>query len=72
MRRFFLRMNSAGMFDLYKKKYFPVTKKCRTDIHPETKTRPLTLFDLTFAFLILGIGLSLSCLAFCLEKVLKK
>ncbi len=71
LKRFFLRINGAGIIDLNKKKFFPSTMKCRTDIPPETKTRSLTLLDMTFAFVILGFGLVVSVLAFLAEILAK-
>ena len=56
--------------DLCKKKYFPTTDKCRTDVPPETKTRSFTLLDLTAAFFIFGVGISLSVLAFLIEMMI--
>lgn len=57
------------MVALIKKSYFPSTQKCRTDVPPETKTRVLTLLDLAPAFLIFGIGLSISFIAFLIEII---
>ncbi len=57
------------MVALIKKSYFPSTQKCRTDVPPETKTRVLTLLDLAPAFLIFGIGLSISLIAFLIEII---
>jgi len=64
-------VNAAGIIDLYKKKYFPSTKQCRTDIPPETKTQSLTLVEFGAAFMILGVGLTLSLLAFLTEIISK-
>ena len=67
----FLRLNAAGVGDFYRKKYFPPTPKCRTDTPPETEAHSLNLFELGSAFLILGIGLSISILAFLMEITVK-
>jgi len=60
-------MWASGTVSHMIKEHFPVATKCRTDNPPETNIRTLTLTDLAAAFLILGIGLSLSILAFAIE-----
>ena len=65
--RFILRMWASGTVSYMMREHFPVATKCRTDSPPETYIRTLTLTDLAAAFLILGIGLSLSILAFAIE-----
>lgn len=64
---FILRMWASGTVSHMEREHFPVATKCRTDNPPETNIRTLTLTDLAAAFLILGIGLSLSILAFAIE-----
>jgi len=62
-------MNAAGIVAHNKNKFFPSSRQCRTDVSSENSKRPLTLFDLTAPFLIVGVGLSLSILAFLIEVV---
>ena len=62
-----LIMHASGIVALYKQRHMPITNQCNTDVPPETKTRSLNLTDLAPAFLILGIGLSLSIVAFSVE-----
>ena len=66
-----LRLQSSGIIALYKLRHMPSTDECNTDVPPETKTRSLNLTDLAPAFLILGIGLSLSTLEFLIETLIK-
>lgn len=43
------------------------TSQCRVDRPLETKTRTLTFIDLSAAFFILGVGISISFFVFGLE-----
>lgn len=57
-----LFMWANGMVE-YGRKFFKSTNECRLETKPKAKTRTLTLFDLSAAFFILGIGISLSAFA---------
>ncbi len=48
------------------------SEQCFTEKSPEAKDVPIKMVDLTSAFLILGIGLSLSILCFLLELIVSK
>ena len=65
--RFILRMWASGTISYIKGNHFPVASKCRTDNPPESNTRSLTLTDLAAPFFILGVGLSISIVAFIFE-----
>ena len=67
--RIVLRYWANGIYSRYKKAHFQATNKCRTDVQPKTRIGSLTLLDLSPAFLILGIGTSLSVLSFLLEII---
>lgn len=69
--RVFQRINAAGIIKLYTAKHFPSTKNCRTDVPPQSKTHSFTLVEFTAAFFILGVGLTLSLLAFLAEVISK-
>jgi len=53
------------------KKDWKTTDRCRVDKPPKSKTRVLTLTDLSPAFLILGVGFSLSGFGFAMEVLSK-
>ena len=59
------------MVDYGHKKDWKSTDRCRVDKRPETKTRILTLTDLSPAFLILGVGLFFSGSVFFAEVLSK-
>ena len=65
------RLQASGIIALYKLRHMPSTNECNTDVPPETKTRSLNPTDLAPAFLILGIELTLSMLAFFIEVLAK-
>ena len=63
-------MNAAGIVEHLKKKHIPPNDKCRTDApHPTTKNKPFSLRERVSAFLIWGIGICLSILAFIFEII---
>ena len=55
-----------GFLD-HRRKTFKSPSECRVDKPLGTKTRTLTLFDLSEAFFIFGVGLSLSAFCFFVE-----
>jgi len=59
-----------GMIE-YGRRAFKSTNECRVDNPPKTRIRTLTLFDLSSAFFILGVGLSLSAFCFFMEILSK-
>jgi len=63
------RLWSGGLISYFRNKYFPSTDQCRVDAAPDSNCKPLTLVDLSPAFFVLGIGISLSILAFLLERI---
>ena len=56
----------------WKNKYLPIAPECRVDVPLEGKMKPLTRTDLSFTFLILGVGISLSFLTFLIENLYKR
>ncbi len=64
-------MWANGMIIRLRDQFFKSTDQCRIDKPPETKKRPLTLNDLSAAFFILGVGLSLSTFCFIIEIMSK-
>jgi len=62
-------MTSSPELKAYQVDYFQATNKCRTDVPPKTRIGSLTLLDLSPAFFILGLGISLSVLSFLLEII---
>ncbi len=63
-----LRAKNAGLTDLWQKWSLPNIDKCKLDKNKdEGKVKPITLVELSSAFLVLGVGLLLSVLAFLIE-----
>lgn len=52
-------------------KFMKATKECMTDNPLKTKTRALSLTDLSVAFLVLGVGMSFSAFCFAIENISK-
>jgi len=63
-------MWANGMID-YMTIFLKASGECRVDKPLEAITRNLTLFDLSPAFLILGVGISLSVSCFVVEILSK-
>ena len=71
-----LRLVSNGLRNYLVRKYTPVTKQCQANLQPIHADRRIAksikLLDLTAAFLIFGIGVPFSLLAFILELLFNK
>ena len=65
-----LLMWANGLITYGRRAFLP-TNECRVHKPLEARTRTLTLFDLSPAFLILGFGLSLSTFCFAMEILSK-
>ncbi len=63
-------MWANGLID-YARRTFKSSNDCRVDKPLEARTRTLDLFDLSPAFLILGVGLLLSTFCFVMEILSK-
>jgi len=63
-------MWANGMIE-YTIRFFKSSGECRVDNLLEAITRKLTLVDLSPAFFILGVGISLSAFCFVLEILSK-
>lgn len=64
-----MRLVEGGLPTFMVRKYIPSGDDCRADIPPESKTQPLKFEDLSPSFVILGFGLGISTLVFCLENI---
>ena len=66
-----LRALEAGLDDVWKKKYIPSIDRCKLENHHDSdaKPKPIKLFQLSSAFLILGFGISLAFVAFLVEEM---
>jgi len=65
-----LRAISAGLIDLWQKWSLPNIDKCKLDKNKDDgKVKPIKLAELSSAFLVLGVGLILSALAFLIESL---
>ncbi len=60
-----------GLVDYGRRTFKLTANECRVDKPLEAKTRTLTLLDLSAAFFILGVGLSLSLFCFVVEILAK-
>ena len=67
-----MRFWDHGYVSFWRNKYAPIVPECRVDLPAESKMKPMTLNDLAAAFLILGVGLTLSCLLFLIERIYHK
>jgi hypothetical protein len=69
-----LDLQQTGIIDHWDSWFRTMPRKCMANIkygyNTETKPSPLTLKNLTGAFIVLLIGSSLSLLAFLCEKIL--
>lgn len=68
--RFLLAGWDCGLGNFLKRKYLPGSMYCRVDRKMKGQTEAIKLVDLTSAFFLLGIGLSLSCTIFILELLI--
>ena len=72
-----MELRENGLLDYYGNQVLFVagsggSEQCFTEKSPEAKDVPIRMVDLTSAFLILGIGLTLSILCFLLELIVSK
>lgn len=58
---------AGGLVEHLRQQYFSVTPQCRADVPAKTNVQAIKLVHLAVSFVILGIGLSLSTLAFLIE-----
>ena len=69
-----LELQQIGLIDFWDLWFRPMPPQCSENIHgnkmPDKKHKPLSLKNLTGAFLVLLVGLSLSLLAFLYEKII--
>ncbi len=64
-----LRALETGLIDYWKKQHIPSMKRCQLDKvdSDNRRPKPITLVALSSAFAIIGIGITLSILAFFIE-----
>ena len=67
-----LRQWETGFAVLRVTKYQPRIEKCLVNKNVQPTTRALTLKQVSIAFFILGIGISLSCAAYIIEWIIYK
>lgn len=60
----------SGTLNQIYKSHHPPPSKCRVDYRPRASNAPLTLLDLSSAFVLWGVGLSLSIIVFAVERVM--
>jgi hypothetical protein len=67
-----LEIQQIGVVDFWDTWFRPMPPQCNGKPHSgnKTKTSPLSLKNLTGAFLVLLVGLSLSILSFLIEKII--
>jgi hypothetical protein len=67
-------MQQIGLIDFWDLWFRPMPPQCTGNIHgnkmPDKKHKPLSLKNLTGAFLVIAVGLSLSLLVFLIEKII--
>jgi hypothetical protein len=68
-------MQQIGLIDFWDLWFRPMPPQCSGNIHgnkmPDKKHKPaLSLKNLTGAFLVIAVGLSLSLLVFLIEKII--
>ena len=59
----------SGLNNYWYDSYKPPGQNCRIDYRPKTRNKPLTLIDLSSVFLLFGLGIALSVLAFLIERI---
>lgn len=59
-----------GLGDYWKKKHVPSMDRCKLENQDVGGPKPISLFELSSAFVILGIGLSLGILVYLVEKII--
>jgi hypothetical protein len=72
-----MELRENGLLDYYGNQVLFVAgsggaEQCFTEKAPEAKDVPIKMVDLTSAFLILSIGLTLSILCFLIELIVSK
>lgn len=68
-----MQMAASGLVGHLRSKYFSTTNQCKIQQDgTSTEIKSLTLVELVISFVILGVGLSISCLAFIIEHTYKK
>ena len=67
-----MKMAQNGLIAYLKKKYIPPSDQCRVDKTPDAKLQAVKLNELAIVYLILGVGLTLSVVAFLMDIVVKK
>lgn len=65
------RIVEVGLYDYWNAKHVPIDNKCSLKANEAKKKKPkaLKFTQLSSAFLVLGIGLSLSFLVFLIERI---
>ena len=64
-----MKMAQNGIIYYLKEKYFPKSGQCRVDADTGSKAAAMNLNELAIAFVMLGLGLALSVVAFLLEMI---
>ncbi len=71
------RLMEYGLYDYWKREYVRSIEKCNSNPTGNQKksqgkepNKPIRLMELSSAFLILGVGLSLSFFVFLMERVI--
>jgi ionotropic glutamate receptor len=70
-----LDLLQTGMIDHWDSWFRPMPRQCKANVKKgdkkrETKHMPISLKNLTGAFLVLSVGLSISFLAFLVEQII--
>ena len=66
-------MRDTGCLDYWEKQYNSRINKCTAPVNPADRRRHrLFLLDMSGAFLLLGIGLTASLIAFIVENIVAK
>ena len=67
-----MKMAQNGIISYFKSAYFPPSGQCRVSGNrksTKSKRHSLNFSELTVAFLMLGVGLSMASLAFLIEAI---
>lgn len=64
-----MRLRECGQLAKWSSNFIKTTPKCQAKHASRTRNTPLTLTDLSSIFIVLGIGLSASCIAFVYEML---
>lgn len=65
-----IKINEGGLFQIWKRKWWPKSNFCAGDTVPEAK--PISLLDVQSAFYVCVIGIFLGLLAFVVEVLIHR